>query len=86
MRDAIIAEGCFLDRCSIEDSVVGIRTHIRQGASIRGSVLLGADFYEADGDVAAHGPTARASASAATSCSTASSWTRTRASATARAW
>jgi len=53
VRDAIIAEGCYLDRCTIEDSVVGIRTNIRQGAVVRRSVLLGADFYEADGDAPA---------------------------------
>jgi glucose-1-phosphate adenylyltransferase len=49
IRNVVIAEGCYLDRCAIQDSVVGIRTHVRPGASIRRSVLLGADFYEADG-------------------------------------
>ena len=29
VREAIIAEGCFLDRCSIEQSIVGIRTQRR---------------------------------------------------------
>jgi glucose-1-phosphate adenylyltransferase len=47
-REAIINEGCYLDRASIEQSIVGIRTTIQAGASIRRSVLLGADFYEAD--------------------------------------
>ena len=48
VRDVTIAEGCYLDRCTIEESVVGIRTTMRQGATIRRSVLLGADFYEDD--------------------------------------
>ncbi len=48
VRDVIIAEGCYLDRCTITDSVVGIRTTIQPGSTIRRSVLLGADFYEAD--------------------------------------
>lgn len=43
---AIVAEGCDLDSCTIEQSVVGIRTSIRSGARITRSVLLGADFYE----------------------------------------
>jgi glucose-1-phosphate adenylyltransferase len=43
---SIIAEGCYLDRCEIRDSVVGIRTHVSTGARITRSVLLGADFYE----------------------------------------
>jgi glucose-1-phosphate adenylyltransferase len=43
---SIIAEGCYLDRCEIHESVVGIRTRIADGARITRSVLLGADFYE----------------------------------------
>jgi glucose-1-phosphate adenylyltransferase len=43
---SIVAEGCFLDRCRIANSVVGIRMHIDPGATITRSVLLGADFYE----------------------------------------
>src|SRR5262249_18795020 len=55
VRDALIAEGCYLDRVTVEDSVVGIRTNIQGGAMIRRSVLLGADYYEADDDVPARG-------------------------------
>jgi glucose-1-phosphate adenylyltransferase len=43
---SIVAEGCYLDRCDIRESVVGIRTRIADGARITRSVLLGADFYE----------------------------------------
>jgi glucose-1-phosphate adenylyltransferase len=48
VRHAIIAEGCYIDRATIEGSIVGIRTHILEGAVIRRSVLLGADYYEDD--------------------------------------
>jgi len=48
VRDAIVAEGCFLDRSTIEESVIGIRTNVQAGTTIRRSVLLGADFYETD--------------------------------------
>jgi glucose-1-phosphate adenylyltransferase len=47
-REAIIAEGCSLERCTVEQSIVGIRTNIGAGTRICRSVLLGADFYEAD--------------------------------------
>ncbi len=47
---AIVAEGCSLDRCTVSDSVVGIRSQIREGSRVTRSVLLGADFYEADDD------------------------------------
>src|SRR5262245_54783597 len=48
IRDGIIVEGCSLERCTIEQSVIGVRTIIRAGTTISRSVLLGADFYEAD--------------------------------------
>ena len=56
---AIVAEGCFLDRCTVRDSVVGIRSQIRDGSQIMRSVLLGADFYEADDDAPRHDDAAK---------------------------
>jgi glucose-1-phosphate adenylyltransferase len=58
-RDAIIAEGCYVDRATIEQAVVGIRTNIQAGATIRRSVLLGADFYDADDHAPARGASPR---------------------------
>jgi glucose-1-phosphate adenylyltransferase len=46
VRDSLICDGCFLDRCNIDESIVGIRAHIESGARVSRSVLLGADFYE----------------------------------------
>ena len=46
LHNGLIAEGTFLDRCEIADSVVGIRTTIGRGARVSESVLLGADYYE----------------------------------------
>lgn len=46
VRSSIVADGCYLDRCEIDEAIVGVRSHIRSGATIRQSVLLGADFYE----------------------------------------
>ena len=48
LESTIVAEGCYLDRCTITSSVVGIRTRVGPGASITRSVLLGADYYEED--------------------------------------
>jgi len=48
IRDTIIAEGCWIERGTIEDSIVGIRTRIQAGCTISRSVLLGADYYAAD--------------------------------------
>jgi glucose-1-phosphate adenylyltransferase len=55
VRDCIINEGCYIDRATIEQSIVGIRTNIQSGATITRSVLLGADYYEADDDAPARG-------------------------------
>ena len=52
-RDAIVAEGCYLERSTIEESIVGIRTNVQSGTTIRRSLLLGADFYESDDDAPA---------------------------------
>jgi glucose-1-phosphate adenylyltransferase len=43
---ALIADGAYLDNCTVERSVVGIRTSIHAGARITRSVLLGADYYD----------------------------------------
>jgi glucose-1-phosphate adenylyltransferase len=48
LESSIVAEGCYLDRCEIANSVVGIRTRVSPGTRITNSVLLGADFYEED--------------------------------------
>jgi glucose-1-phosphate adenylyltransferase len=55
VRQAIVAEGCYFDRSTVEHSIIGIRTTVQADASIRHSVLLGADFYEADGDAPGRG-------------------------------
>ena len=55
VRHSIISEGCAVHRSTIEESIVGIRTHISTGATIRRSLLLGADFFEADEDAPARG-------------------------------
>jgi glucose-1-phosphate adenylyltransferase len=47
MEHALVAEGCYVERAEIVQSVVGIRTTIAAGASVRRSVLLGADMYDA---------------------------------------
>lgn len=51
LHDAIVSEGCYLGKCTVEESIIGIRTHVLEGTTIKRSVLLGADYYE-DGDVA----------------------------------
>lgn len=47
LEHALVAEGCYIDRAEVSETVVGIRTTIAAGAKIRRAVLLGADVYDA---------------------------------------
>ncbi len=55
VRDAIVSDGSYLERCTVEESIVGIRTTVQAGATIRRSVLLGADFFEVDDEAPSRG-------------------------------
>jgi len=46
VRQALISEGSILVGAEIERALIGIRSRIGQGAQIRHSLILGADFYE----------------------------------------
>ncbi len=46
VRASIVSEGCRIGRATIEQSVVGIRSVIEDGARLKRVVLMGADFYE----------------------------------------
>jgi glucose-1-phosphate adenylyltransferase len=46
VREALMADGCFIEGAEIESSVIGIRSRIGEGVRIRRSLLLGADHYE----------------------------------------
>ncbi len=48
LRQAIIADGCIISDAHIERSVIGVRSVIQTGATIRNSIVMGADFYETD--------------------------------------
>jgi glucose-1-phosphate adenylyltransferase len=45
-RRAIVGDGCIISDAHIERAVIGIRSIIESGATIRNSVIMGADFYE----------------------------------------
>ena len=52
LRQAIIADGCIISDAHIERSVIGVRSTINTGATIRNSIVMGADYYEMDSDLA----------------------------------
>jgi glucose-1-phosphate adenylyltransferase len=46
LRQAIISDGCIISDAHLERSVVGIRSVIKSGATIRNSIVMGADYFE----------------------------------------
>ena len=48
IRHTILSDGCIIDDAHIEHSVIGIRSFIKSGTTVRDSIIMGADFYDAD--------------------------------------
>ena len=46
LRSSLISEGCVIMAAEVERSVIGIRSRIGQGARLRETLVLGADFHE----------------------------------------
>ena len=46
IRQAIVADGCIISDANIERAVIGARSVIENGATVRNSVVMGADFYQ----------------------------------------
>jgi glucose-1-phosphate adenylyltransferase len=48
VRNAVISDGCIIDDVHIDRAVIGIRSYIKPGTTIRNSIIMGADFYDVD--------------------------------------
>jgi glucose-1-phosphate adenylyltransferase len=48
LRQAIISDGCIISDAHLERCVVGIRSIIQSGATVRNSIVMGADYFEQD--------------------------------------
>ena len=51
VNNVLVAEGCVVNQADIEHSVIGLRSMIKRGVRIKDTVLMGADFYDEDGDI-----------------------------------
>lgn len=56
IKQAIISDGCIITDAHIERSVIGIRSYISEGTTIRNSVIMGADFYDVTNAARVSGP------------------------------
>jgi len=48
IKNAIVSDGCIISDAHIERAVIGVRSYINEGTTIRNSILMGADFYDVD--------------------------------------
>ncbi|KAL7585901.1 hypothetical protein Lser_V15G45740 [Lactuca serriola] len=52
LKNAIISHGCFLRECNIEHSIVGERSRIDSGVELKDTLMLGADYYQTESEIA----------------------------------
>ncbi|XP_024387551.1 glucose-1-phosphate adenylyltransferase large subunit 3, chloroplastic/amyloplastic [Physcomitrium patens] len=50
--DSIISHGCILKGCSVNHSIVGIRSRLQEGIVLKDTMMMGADFYQTEEEVA----------------------------------
>ena len=51
---AVIADGCIINRATIRNTVVGLRTIMGEGSELNRVVILGSDYYESQSSVERH--------------------------------
>ncbi|MDZ4816044.1 MAG: glucose-1-phosphate adenylyltransferase [Verrucomicrobiota bacterium] len=50
VKDTIVADGCIITEAFLERSIVGIRSMIGRGSSLKEVIMMGADMYDSDSD------------------------------------
>ncbi|KAF9610195.1 hypothetical protein IFM89_021133 [Coptis chinensis] len=50
--DSIISHGCFLRECSVEHSIVGVRSRLEYGCDLKDTMMMGADNYQTESEIA----------------------------------
>lgn len=48
LKNTLMGEGCVIEGASIEDSVIGLRSIVREGTVIKESVCMGNDYYDSE--------------------------------------
>lgn len=52
LEDVMLSEGCLIGKAEIQNAVIGLRSQISDGAVIRDTVLMGADYFDNPDDLA----------------------------------
>jgi glucose-1-phosphate adenylyltransferase len=48
LKEVLLAEGCRIHKARISHSVIGVRSVIAAGTTIKDSILMGADYYSSE--------------------------------------
>jgi glucose-1-phosphate adenylyltransferase len=51
IRHASISDGCILNHCKINESIIGVRSNVEEGCEIHRTIMLGCDYYESDASI-----------------------------------
>jgi glucose-1-phosphate adenylyltransferase len=46
LKNVSLADGCYIGKAEISRSVIGLRSQVMDGAAIKDTVMMGADYYE----------------------------------------
>ena len=55
IKNAIISDGCVITDSQIERCVIGVRSYIGSGTTMRHTIMMGADFYDVTNPCERHG-------------------------------
>jgi glucose-1-phosphate adenylyltransferase len=54
IRRSLISDGCILHDCTVEDTVLGLRSVLFNGSHLHRTVMMGSDYYESEESAAEH--------------------------------
>nr|WKL05550.1 ADP-glucose pyrophosphorylase large subunit 2 [Colocasia esculenta] len=52
--NSIVSHGCFLRECTVEHSIIGVRSRLERGAELVDTMMMGADYYQTEAEIASY--------------------------------
>jgi glucose-1-phosphate adenylyltransferase len=54
INHGVISDGCILNHCNVNFSIVGVRSIVEEGCKLDRTILLGCDYYESEASIQEH--------------------------------
>jgi len=54
INHGVISDGCILNQCNVNYSIVGVRSIVEEGCNLTRTILLGCDYYESAASIQQH--------------------------------